>query len=222
MLRGAPLTPGAGEARELLARELAGREYRGQAEPWLLRVWNWLTERLQRVEVPGIGTSWTGPLLVVLLLVAVVVVVLLVAGPVRRGARAPQSDTPFDDLVPSAEHHRRADTAAAAGDWSLAVQERFRAVVRSLEERALLERRPGRTAHEVAEEAAVPLPGCATGLRRAARTFDDVRYGGRTASPAVEAEVRRLAGEVAATRPQLLGAGPDAHLVAGGPDRGRP
>ncbi|NIZ93082.1 DUF4129 domain-containing protein [Kineococcus rubinsiae] len=206
---GAPLVPDAGQARELLARELAGGEYRGQEEPWLQRVWTWVTERLDRVQVPGLGTSWTGPLLVVLVLVAVVVVVLAVAGPVRRGARAPEADAAFDDLVPAAEHHRRADAAAAAGQWSVAVQERFRAVVRSLEERALLERRPGRTAHEVAEEAAVPLPACAAGLRRAARTFDDVRYGGRTASPEVEAEVRRLAAEVAATRPRALADAPD-------------
>jgi len=217
----APLVPTAGGARELLARELAGREYRGQQEPWLQRAWTWLTERLERVRVPGLGTSWTGPLLVVLLLAAVVVVVLVVAGPVRRGARAPEPDRALDDLVSAAEHHRRADRAAAAGDWSLAVQERFRAVVRSLEERALLERRPGRTAHEVAEEAAVPLPGCAAGLRRAARTFDDVRYGGRTASATVEAEVRRLAAEVAATRPRALddvgAAGPGASAGRGTP-----
>ncbi|WP_369068758.1 DUF4129 domain-containing protein [Kineococcus terrestris] len=199
---GVPVEPDRAGARELLARELAGAEYREARAPWLLRAWEWFADRLAQVEVPGLGTSWTGPLLVLVLVAAVAVAVLLAAGPVRRQARAARPDAVFAaGPVAAEEHFRAADAAAAAGRFDEAVQERFRGLVRSLEERVLIERRPGRTAHEVADEAAAALPGCAGELRRAARTFDDVRYGGRGASAAADADLRAVVERVAAARP---------------------
>ena len=202
---GVPVTPDRAEARQWLAQELAGREYREARGTWLQRAWEALYEWFTSLQVPGVGTSWTGVLVVVLLLAALVAAVLLVSGPVRRTARAARPDAVFDTgPEPSTAHLARADAAAAAGAWDVAVTERFRGLVRSLEERTLIERRPGRTAHEVAHEAAGPLPGCAQALTRAARTFDDVRYGGRTASVAADEDLRRTVDEVAATRPRLL------------------
>ncbi|WP_432496119.1 DUF4129 domain-containing protein [Kineococcus auxinigenes] len=199
---GAPVLPGREEARRLLAEELAGREYREESGSWLVRAWDWLVQRLSEVQVPGVGTGLTAVLVVVVLLVAVVVVVLLVAGPLRRSGGAQRAEEVFEaGPEPASAHVQRADEAAAAGRWDVAVAERFRALVRSLEERALLDRRPGRTAHEVAVEAAAALPGCAAGLTRAARAFDDVRYGGRPASAATDADLRRVLEEVAAARP---------------------
>ncbi|WP_432482165.1 DUF4129 domain-containing protein [Kineococcus esterisolvens] len=206
---GAPVLPGREEARRLLAEELAGREYRQERASWLVRAWDWLVERVSAVQVPGLGSGWTAALVVAVLLVSVVVVVLLVAGPLRRSGGAPRAEEVFEaGPEPSSEHVRRADEAAARGRWDEAVAERFRALVRSLEERALLDRRPGRTAHEVAVEAALALPGCAPGLTSAARSFDDVRYGGRPASAATDAALRRVLEEVAAARP-LVPAAPD-------------
>ena len=107
------------------------------------------------------------------------------------GASAPRAARPtsaaalFDDRPRSAAEHRAAAEAhAAQGHWNQAVQERMRAVVRSLEERALLDPRPGRTADEAAAEAGRTLPAHTDRLRAAARDFDDVTYGGRTADPA--------------------------------------
>ncbi|WP_432495623.1 DUF4129 domain-containing protein [Kineococcus gypseus] len=217
LVAGAPVRPGREEARRLLAEELAGREYRQDGASWLVRAWEWLVERFSAVEVPAVGTGLTAVLVVVLLVVAVVVVVLLVAGPVRRGGRAPRAELFEAGPEPSSAHVRRADAAAAAGAWDAAVAERFRALVRSLEERALLDRRPGRTAHEAAVEAAAALPGCADGLARAARAFDDVRYGGRPASAATDADLRAVLAQVAAARPlPPPGAGPDGGAGAGG------
>ena len=68
----------------------------------------------------------------------------------------------------------------------------MRAIVRSLEERTLLDPRPGRTADEAAAEAGRPLPRHADRLRAAARTFDDVTYGGRTADEAAYLTAARL------------------------------
>ena len=205
----APVTPGRDQAREWLARELAGREYREEQGAWLQRAWDWVLEKLEGVGVPGLGTSWSSVVVVVLLLAAVAAAVLLVSGPIRRVARDDGAAGVFEaGPRSSAEHGAQADAHAAAGQWALAVQERFRALVRSLEERDLIDRRPGRTAHEVAREASTPLPGCAAGLARAARTFDDVRYGGRPASAETDQELRAVAAAVAASRPELPAASP--------------
>ena len=213
---GVPVTPDRAVARQWLAEELAGREYREARGSWLQRVWNALYDWFTSLQVPGVGTSWTAVLVVVLLLAALVAAVLLVAGPVRRTARAARPDAVFDaGPEPSSAHLARADAAAAAGDWDAAVTERFRGLVRSLEERTLIERRPGRTAHEVAHEAAGPLPSCAQALTRAARTFDDVRYGGRTASATSDGDLRRTVDEVAGTRPRPAGPTPVPDAAAG-------
>jgi hypothetical protein len=84
------------------------------------------------------------------------------------------------------------------------VRERLRAVVRSLEERAVLDERPGRTADEAAAEAGRALPDCVAGLRAAAVLFDEVWYGGRPAGPASYAALRDLDAQVQAARPERV------------------
>ncbi|MYX39924.1 DUF4129 domain-containing protein, partial [Streptomyces sp. SID89] len=112
----------------------------------------------------------------------------------------------FDDRPRSAADHRAAAEAhAAQGHWSQALQERMRAVVRSLEERALLDTRPGRTADEAAAEAGRTLPGHTDRLHAAARDFDDVTYGGRTATEESYRRIAALDQELEHTRPQLDG-----------------
>jgi hypothetical protein len=92
----------------------------------------------------------------------------------------------------AAQHRADADRAAAAGDWRTAVLERFRAVVRELEERAVVPEQPGRTAGETAEAAGLRLPALAADLRAAARLFGDVRYGDHDAGPDADAGLREL------------------------------
>lgn len=112
----------------------------------------------------------------------------------------------FDDGLRSAADHRAtADAHAAAGRWTEAVQERMRAVVRSLEERTLLDPRPGRTADEAATEAAVSLPEHGDDLRAAARAFDDVTYGGRTGDPDTYDRLRTLDLTLERAKPLLTG-----------------
>lgn len=81
----------------------------------------------------------------------------------------------------------------------------MRAVVRSLEERTLLDPRPGRTADEAAAEAAASLPDHAEALRAAARAFDDVTYGGRPADADMYARLRTLDLTLTRTKPLLTG-----------------
>ena len=142
-------------------------------------------------------------------LVVVIVAVLALLGALwwRLGTprREPASSaTLFDDRPRSAAEHRAAAEAhAAQGHWNQAVQERMRAIVRSLEERALLDIRPGRTADEAAAEAGRALPDHRDRLHTAARDFDDVTYGGRRASEQSYHRMAELDRDLERTRPQL-------------------
>lgn len=202
-----PVDLGREQARELARDELAKQVYR-QAEPSLTeRVLRWLYEHLADLLDGAAGVSPGGYLgLAVLLLavVAAVVAVRLKVGPLGRTGRA---EEPLFLGRPrsSAEHRAAADAHAAAGEWAEAVRERFRAVVRALEERSLLDPRPGRTADEAAAEAAAALPDCAVGLRAGARLFDEIWYGGRPASADSDRALRDLDDRVRATRPVLSG-----------------
>ena len=112
----------------------------------------------------------------------------------------------FDDRPRSAADHRAtAEAHAAQGHWTQALQERVRAVVRSLEERALLDVRPGRTAVEAAAEAGRALPGHTDALRAAAREFDDVTYGGRSATEESYRRVAALDRDLEGSRPRFAG-----------------
>ena len=205
---GVPVTPDADEARRWLLDELADEVYR-QAEPTLfVRALEWLLDRLTAIELPQGPGSQVLLVGLLLLLAAAVVVALALAGPVRVSRRRARAAV-FEDVVRAAADHRRAaDEHAAAGRWADAVQERFRAVVRSLEERALLRPAPGTTADEVADRAGTVLPDLDPDLRAAARLFDDVRYGGRPATSEHDAGLRRLDGAVTRARPALSTATP--------------
>lgn len=192
-------------AREAAERELSKPMYH-ENDPNLLeraldRFWEWLAGVLDAAA----GASPGGPL--GLVVIALVVVALAAALWWRLGTphrTAVAGDALFDDRpLSAAEHRTTAEAHAAAGRWNQAVQERMRAIVRSLEERALLEPRPGRTADEAAAEAGRPLPAHAEALRSAARTFDDVTYGGRTANQQAYTRLRDLDTELGRAKPDL-------------------
>lgn len=200
----APLTPDAEEARGWARDELSEPVY-AEAEPGLLdRVVGWFLDRLSSLELPGGDGSGLWRLALLALVVVGVVVALVVVGrPRLTGRRSASADLFGGTSTTAAQHRESADAAAARSDWDEAVRERFRAVVRSLEERALLVVSPGRTADEAADEAGVLLAGVAADLRAGARLFDDVTYGSRSGTPDADARLRALDGDVAAARPDL-------------------
>ncbi|HZI98449.1 MAG TPA: DUF4129 domain-containing protein [Actinomycetales bacterium] len=199
-----PVDPDRATGRRWLADELAEPVY-DAAEPGLLeRAVTWLWERLSDLEIPEGPGGGIGLALLALGVLLVVAVVVARVGPARRAARVRTGEV-FADAVHSADAHRSsADSHAALGEWDLAVRERFRAVVRSLEERTVLDPRPGRTADEAAREAATALPGLAADLVRGALVFDDVWYGGRPATAAHDATLRALDAAVGGARPVLV------------------
>jgi hypothetical protein len=206
---GPPVTISREAARKAAEDELSKPAYHENDPSWYMRAldafWDWVGNLISAASgaTPG-GTVG---------LVVIVVAVLAVAGALwwRLGTphRAAHSTAPlFDDRPRSAAEHRAAAEAhAAQGHWNQAVQERMRALVRSLEERALLDPRPGRTADEAATEAARSLPSHTEALRQAARTFDDITYGGRTATPAAYTTLATLDTALTRTSPALPPAG---------------
>ena len=91
--------------------------------------------------------------------------------------------------------------------WAEAIRERLRAIARELEHRGVLDPRPGRTADELCGEAGLRLPVLAGDLRAATSIFDEVWYGGRTATADDEAQLRALDERLAGSHRNLVTAG---------------
>ena len=201
-----PLTIPRDPARESAQRELSKGMYHENDPSWFQRAldafWDWVEDLFSSASTVTPG----GPLG----LIVVILVIVAVLGALwwRLGAprRQPASSAALFDDRPrsSAEHRAAAEAHAAQGHWSQAVQERMRAIVRSLEERALLDIRPGRTADEAAAEAARTLPSRTDRLHAAARDFDDVTYGGRRASQQSYERIAELDRDLERTKPQLV------------------
>lgn len=212
-----PLLPGADEAREWAERELAKSIYDTSPTLWD-RVLDWLRDLWNRIfEANTTLGPVLMPVIVLLVVAAVVGIALLIGGPIRRRRlREGQGSVEVldGDERTSAALRAAADAAAAAGDHATAVLERYRAIVRSLDERAVLEDRRGRTAHEAAVAAGARLAPCAADLRRAAEMFDGVCYGDLVPVADDDAWLREVDRTVAKTRPSRTGDLSDSELVA--------
>lgn len=200
-LRGwVPVTPDADEARRWAQDELARGIY-AERTGLIERVVGWVLDRLDDLAGLTSGASWVLPTALVVLTAAVVSVALVVGAPTRRRAVGPVTGL-LDDEVRSADDLRAAAAAAsAAGDHATAVTDRFRAIVRGLAERALLDEVPGLTADEAAAGAGDRVPEVATDLAVAAATFDAVRYGDAPVGAREDAWMADLDARVVRLRP---------------------
>lgn len=171
-------------AREAAADELADPAYQAAEPSFVDRVLTWIGRRLaDLLSFLGAGSGSLGLLVLIGL---AIVGYLVIRTRVGRIARRHRKKTVFaaNTTRDAGDHRTAAERAAALGDLTTAVRERFRAVVRELETRGVLDERSGRTADECAALAAERLPDRAGELRAAATVFDDVVYGGRTATDA--------------------------------------
>jgi hypothetical protein len=201
---------GRDQARELARRELDKAIYH-RDEPSVLdkffdKVGNWLDSLFQHASQPGAGGGGGG----VIAMIVIVVLILAVIGLAlwwARGGRNTKSarDALLDGTLSAAQDHRSlAERHAAAGEWAEAIRERLRAIARSLEERVILEPRPGRTADELALEAGSALPEQAGELVLGVRVFDDVWYGDRPGTAEGYAQLKRLDEHLQAAKPRPL------------------
>ncbi|MFG2729690.1 DUF4129 domain-containing protein [Streptomyces canus] len=210
-----PLTIPRDPAREAARRELSKRMYHENDPSWFQRAlnafWDWVDKLFNAASSATPG----GPLGLVVVIAAVLLVVGALWWRLGTPHRDPASSAAlFDDRPRSAADHRAAAEAhAAQGHWNQAVQERMRAIVRSLEERTLLDIRPGRTADEAAADAGRALPSHTDRLRSAAGDFDDVTYGGRAATEQSYHRIAELDRDLERTKP-VLAASMSSHSAA--------
>jgi hypothetical protein len=156
------------------------------------RLINWIDELLNKLIVAGSsmpGGWFTISILLILLAVAIVVAVRIARRAMRTN-RGGGSGLFGEHELSAAQHRATAEQFAAAGNWSAAIRHRLRAVARQLEESAVLDPVPGRTANELARDAGGAIPNLAAELSRAAEAFNDVTYGER---PGTESAYRMIA-----------------------------
>ncbi|MFJ8434637.1 DUF4129 domain-containing protein [Kitasatospora sp. NPDC094019] len=203
---GAPVTTPRDAARDAARDELLNADYHRHDPSLQQRVLDWITDRIDQAlgALVGDGTSGATGLVLFLLVAAVVGAALWwrLGAPGRAARTHPGV---FGDLGPrsAADHRADAERHAADGRWTEAVREQMRALVRGLEERTLLDARPGRTADEAAAEAGRALPDHAAELTAAARAFDDIAYGERTADRGAYQSLRDLDRDLERARPVL-------------------
>jgi hypothetical protein len=173
-----PVLPDADEARRWAVEELAKPEYRSAEPGWLDGLWRGFLDWLASLDGPsGVEGNMAAPLTGVVI-AALIAAAIIVARP-RLNARTTNLQEVFDDDTSSSasDYRERAAAAARQGKWGTAVVQCFRAMVRTAEDRNILDARPGRTADEVARELAGVFVPEARRLDWAARTFDRIRYG---------------------------------------------
>jgi hypothetical protein len=177
-------------AHEAAQRELAKPIY---PKPSLTdRLIDWLEDLLFRItdasaSLPG---GWLTVTVLAILLVAAIVVAVRVARRTMRTNRGGEFALFGEHDLSAADHRKIAEGFAAEGNWSAAIRHRLRAVARQLEESAVLDPVPGRTATELARDAGRAIPALATEMRRAVDAFNDVTYG---ELPGTEAGYRMIA-----------------------------
>jgi hypothetical protein len=203
-----PVLPDAGEARRWAAEELARQEYRDAAPSWLDSLWRNFLDWLQSLDgSPGDAAPVPSP--VIALVVAAIIAAAVILARPRLNARVRQAKDVFEreTALAAADYRKRAEAAAAGGKWGDAVVDRFRAVVRSAEDRTILDPQPGRTADEAARALSAPFQTESVRLARAAATFDGIRYGNRAAGSRDYQEMVELDTILDAMKPAPAGAG---------------
>ncbi|MBD1537405.1 DUF4129 domain-containing protein [Arthrobacter sp. S13_S34] len=177
-----PVLPGAEEARRWAAEELSQPEYRDAAPGWVETLWENFLDWLSTLEGSADAGSTVPSPVIGLVIAAIIAAAVIIAKP-RLNPKARQVKEVFEPEgeLAAGDYRQRAETSAAAGRWGDAVVDRFRALVRSAEDRTILDPQPGRTADEVARDLALPFSTEGQRLDRAAGMFDAIRYGNRTA-----------------------------------------
>lgn len=171
-------------AQHAAERELSKPGYQQAQPPWWVRPVQWLLHEIGRLwDSLASATGGSAALAVILIGVAALVVVAVWRlGPGARRKRTHSVSFDGETELAAAAHRSAAESFAANGQWAEAVRERLRAIARDLEERALVDRRPGRTSFELAAEGGRALPACAAMLREAADLFGAIWYGSAVAT----------------------------------------
>jgi uncharacterized protein DUF4129 len=156
------------------------------------RLIEWISDFLDRLVDKG--SNLPGGWFTIVVLLTVLAVAIIVAIRIARRTMKTNRKGDFQLFgateLSAAEHRATAERFAAEGNWTSAIRHRLRAVARQLEEGGVLNAVPGRTANELARDAAKFLPALTAQLADAAASFNDVTYGER---PGTEPAYRNIA-----------------------------
>lgn len=199
-----PLDPDRDQGQQWILEELSKPEYVAARPTWwdLLSkaVWDWFNS----LRIDGSATTQI-PLMVVLLLVVagVVVAAYFIFGKPRLNRRSAVIGSLFGDNEErtSSDLRRAASAAASSAAWTLAIEELFRSLARSLAERVLVATDPGTTASGFAARAGLVFPEFSERLAASATVFDNVRYLGKAGTEAEYATLAKLERELRSARP---------------------
>ncbi|WP_051298654.1 DUF4129 domain-containing protein [Arthrobacter castelli] len=174
-----PVLPDDEQARDWAVEELSKGVYQ-QAKPSLFdqivtRIFEWIGSVFENMS--GIEADLGTVIITVAALLLIGVAIWLIRPRLNRSRVQP--DEMFDDdvLLTAGQHREEGSRAAQQEDFGRAVLEQFRAIVRSAEERTVIDPQPGRTAGEVAAQLEAAFPPQRQPLHEAALTFNDIRYG---------------------------------------------
>lgn len=205
------------QAQRAAELELADPAYQAAKPGLLQRGIQWLIEQVEELAQQAADAApggWLGILGLALAIVTAVLFVRWRLGPVRGSAVVRFE---VDPQVSAAQYRSRAEQDAAAGRWGQAVSQRMQALVRTGQERGLIDGHPGWTADEVATSIGGQVPGCADALAAAARTFDEIRYGGRPGSATTYRIVAGAEESLLAAKPEGRGSAEPLRTTASGP-----
>jgi hypothetical protein len=156
------------------------------------RLTEWINDFVDRLidkgsDVPG---GWFTIVVLLTVLAVAIVVAIRIARRTMKTNRKGDFQIFGTAELSAAEHRATAERFAAEGNWTSAIRHRLRAIARQLEEGGALNAVPGRTANELARDAAKFLPELTAQLADAAASFNDVTYGER---PGTEPAYRNIA-----------------------------
>ena len=179
--------PDGDEARRWAEEELSNPRYADAKPTWFdlvaRDIGRFLADLFSSDNGANVGPS---ALIIVSIVIAAALIVALIVWGRPRGSRA--IGRAHGDLLGAADDRSAAqlrsdaERAARERDWDSATILRYRAIARSLRERDLIDPAPGATAQSIAREASAVFTDEAEAMRRAALTFDDVRYLGHSAT----------------------------------------
>lgn len=201
-----PVDPDRDQGQQWILEELSKPEYVAARPTWwdLLSkaVWDWFNS----LRIDGAPTTQI-PLMVLLLFViaGVIVGAYFIFGRPKINRRSSVIGSLFgeNEERTSRDLRRAANTAAANADWTLAIEELFRSLARSLAERVLVATDPGTTASGFASRAGVVFPEYSQRLASSATVFDNVRYLGKAGTEVDYATLATLEAELRSARPAL-------------------
>lgn len=201
-----PVDPDPPEARDWLINELSKPPYQAAQPTWFDRIAKAIGDWFNSLQIGGgEGPPTLGITVVVVLVIVLLVVAFLIFGLPRFNRRSSVAGALFGEDDERNAQQMRADAGAAAsrGDYTLAIEEMFRAIARGLAERAILTTTPGTTARGFAGRAGASFPQYADRLVMAAAAFDDVRYLGKTGTNETYSAVADLESELRAAKATL-------------------